>query len=124
GDSCLQAIVRGVESAIAEQGENMGSRLLLARYGGEEFAIILPQVDCQLADKIAREIHAAVQQLQIPHSNSAIGAWVTVSLGVATAIPAPHLDPKALISKADEALYAAKARGRDRVVTDEASKPI
>jgi diguanylate cyclase (GGDEF)-like protein len=119
GDSCLQAIVRGIKDAIAEQEEDLASQILLARYGGEEFAVILPRVDRELAGKIARAIRGAVQQLKIPHSHSSIAKWVTASLGVATAIPSSHLDPKTLISRADEALYAAKDRGRDRVVTDE-----
>lgn len=124
GDSCLQAIVRGVQEAIATRHKEIAPQILLARYGGEEFAIILPHADRPLAVEIAKEIHGAIQQLQIPHSDSSIGESVTVSLGVAMVIPTPHLNPKMLISRADEALYAAKARGRDRVVSDESSEPI
>ncbi|WP_204103512.1 MULTISPECIES: diguanylate cyclase [Spirulina sp. CCY15215] len=122
GDSCLQAIVRGIEEAIVQPEQELIPKILLARYGGEEFAIVIPHADRQLAYKVAREIHEAVQQLQIAHSQSSIGEWVTVSVGVATTIPAPSLDPKDLIARADDALYAAKAQGRDRVVADETLK--
>ncbi|MEM9539678.1 MAG: diguanylate cyclase [Cyanobacteria bacterium P01_E01_bin.42] len=120
GDSCLQTIVRGVQDAI----EEIAPQSLLARYGGEEFAIILPHIDRPLAVEIAKNIHSAIQRLKIPHSDSSIGDWVTISLGVATTIPVPHLNPKMLISRADDALYAAKDRGRDRVVGDENPEPI
>lgn len=119
GDSCLQAIVRGIEDAIAQPEEDIISKILLARYGGEEFAIVIPNADRELAQKVARDVHAAVQQLKIAHSHSSIGEWVTVSLGVATTIPTQFLGPKDLIARADDALYIAKAQGRDRVVADE-----
>lgn len=85
---------------------------LVARYGGEEFAVILPETTSQGALELAERIRAAVEQ----------GPWaeraVTVSIGVAVLQPAT-LDEAALICEADQALYKAKALGRNSVAMTE-----
>lgn len=107
GDRCLQ------ELAAIFMAEAQRPADLVARYGGEEFIIILPNTDTAGAIHIAQGIHQAIQTHALPHRASPYGQ-VTVSMGIATAIPSPHLTPHPLISAADQALYAAKARGRNQ----------
>jgi diguanylate cyclase (GGDEF)-like protein len=80
-----------------------------ARYGGEEFLVLLPDTDRKGAVEVAEKIRHAIERAEMP----VIGA-LTGSLGVA-ALPEDAVDPEQLIRKADRALYAAKARGRNRV---------
>jgi diguanylate cyclase (GGDEF)-like protein len=87
---------------------------LLARYGGEEFAVLLPETPKSEGAGAAERIRVAVEQ-QI----NASGRWtqrVTVSVGVAT-WPENGKTPEALLVAADQALYAAKREGRNKVVT-------
>lgn len=86
---------------------------LLARYGGEEMAIIMPATDSEGAAAVAQLIIDRLQQENISHPNSPF-ARVTVSIGIATAA-GPQLEPiLAFIEAADQALYRAKAAGRNR----------
>ena len=68
-------------------------------------------------DKPAAEADTieAVRALALPHAQSRVAAWVTVSIGVAVRTPNGTGDPNALVAEADEALYRAKQQGRDRV---------
>jgi diguanylate cyclase (GGDEF)-like protein len=80
-----------------------------ARYGGEEFLVLLPDTDRKGAVEVAEKIRHAIEHAEMP----VIGG-LTGSLGVA-ALPEDAVEPEQLIRKADRALYAAKARGRNRV---------
>lgn len=80
-----------------------------ARYGGEEFLVLLPDTDRNGAVEVAEKIRRAIEHAEMP----VIGA-LTGSIGVA-ALPEDAVEPDQLIRKADRALYAAKARGRNRV---------
>ncbi|MCP3981623.1 MAG: diguanylate cyclase [bacterium] len=86
-----------------------------ARYGGEEFAVILPHTDGEMAERVAERIRRAVEQFVFLEDEKP--TRVTVSSGVATYPATPAVDSvDALIRAADEALYEAKERGRNRVV--------
>jgi diguanylate cyclase (GGDEF)-like protein len=102
GDQVLMRMVKLIGVALREHD-------LLARYGGEEFAVILPESDAAAAEVVAQRVRSAV----------ADGVWplhaVTVSVGVATALPTTTLEMSSLVIAADEALYAAKAAGRNQV---------
>ena len=89
---------------------------LAARYGGEEFALIMNDVSVEHASKVAEQLRAAVAGLGIAHAGSRAAATVTLSVGVAVGNPVLGRTPKGLVQLADEALYAAKAAGRNRVV--------
>ncbi len=107
GDKCLQQIACAVINAIKRPAD------LLARYGGEEFVIVLPHTPQAGAIKVAESIRVAVKNLNIPHVNSTVDSVVTISLGIASAIPNAQNSPALLVEAADQALYLAKNRGRD-----------
>jgi diguanylate cyclase (GGDEF)-like protein len=86
-----------------------------ARYGGEEFAVILPGTSAWDAAEIAESMRSAVASLQLPHTASPAARILTVSVGVATATPEWPDTPAELVAAADQALYAAKRGGRNRV---------
>lgn len=85
-----------------------------ARYGGEEFAVLLPETDRKSGTLVAENIRAQVESHPFPGRESQPSGTLTMSIGVAE-FPADSADPETLLKKADEALYLAKSRGRNRV---------
>ncbi len=112
GDKCLQAVSKAIQSAVKRPAD------LAARYGGEEFVILLPNTSSDGAGQLAEDIRTKVQNLNIPHSYSNVAPCVTLSLGIASVVPNSWLPPEKLIVAADEALYEAKDKGRNRVVVN------
>ncbi len=108
GDNCLREVAKVLQEAINRSGD------LVARYGGEEFALILPNTDLWGAMAIAEKIQTAFATLQLPHAASEVAQYVTLSLGLAVAIPSPALSPEILVEQADSSLYQAKQTGRNR----------
>ncbi|HAC63112.1 MAG TPA: diguanylate cyclase [Cyanothece sp. UBA12306] len=106
GDKCLQYVSQGIVDAVRNTD-------LVVRYGGEEFAIILPNTNPAIADKVAQRICAQIESLQIEHQESKINQWVTVSCGSASMVPDPDFSTYNLVNQADQALYKAKAEGRN-----------
>ncbi|MFZ5466091.1 MAG: diguanylate cyclase domain-containing protein [Pseudomonadota bacterium] len=111
GDECLRRIGRTLGRFAQRAGD------MAARYGGEEFAVILANTELTQAAEIAEEIRTAIQALYIPHEHSPFGQCLTASLGVAAIRPNRDEPPSHLIEAADQALYVAKAAGRNRVAT-------
>ena len=109
GDSCLKQIAEAALDVVLRPGD------LVARYGGEEFAIVLPGTDEIGAKAVAEDICQAVRNRQIPHEGNAPGI-VTVSIGCSTMVPQRGKSAQDLIESADQALYRAKGKGRNRVV--------
>ena len=107
GDQCL----RTVADLIAAHGRRTSD--LVARYGGEEFALLAPATDAAHALVIAKGICEELARLALPHAKSPYGV-VTISIGVATAMPDDSTTWTALIEQADRALYRAKQEGRNR----------
>ncbi len=93
------------------------ARELVARFGGEEFLILLPGASAEAADRAAERLRLLVEATGIPHGAPGAGPVITVSQGLITVLPAPGMDAYELIARADEALYAAKQDGRNRVAT-------
>jgi diguanylate cyclase (GGDEF)-like protein len=101
------------DKALAAVGQILSSTLrgsdFAARYGGEEFLVLLPDTDRSAARDVAEKLRVAIECADIPHI-----APLTASFGVA-AIPTDASEGEHMIRKADRALYAAKAGGRNRV---------
>lgn len=116
GDTCLQAVARALQGAVGRPHD------VLARYGGEEFVALLPGTPWAGALAKAEEMRQAVAALNLPHPRSPVVDHVTVSLGVAVAIPADTLNSSDLLAQADAALYDAKHHGRNRVMGGEGGK--
>ncbi|WP_413160483.1 diguanylate cyclase [Capilliphycus salinus ALCB114379] len=109
GDRCLQKVAQTIERIIKRPCD------LVARYGGEEFIILLPKTDISGASQIAETIRLAVEQVTITDLPTPPCQHVTLSLGVASLIPCESKSVETLIKIADQALYKAKAEGRNRV---------
>jgi diguanylate cyclase (GGDEF)-like protein len=109
GDECLRQVASAINRVLKRPAD------LVARYGGEEFAIILPNTTAEGAFQVAETIRLEVKALKIRHLNPPLSEYVTLSLGVATAQPCQDGSSQMLIAAADQALYQAKAAGRDRV---------
>ena len=108
GDECLKSISRLIEACVRRPGDRV------ARYGGEEIAVVLPNTDESGAQALAETVRQAIEHAGLPHLGSPFGI-ITVSLGVATwGVQDEPLKPSQLIEQADQALYAAKAQGRNR----------
>ncbi len=107
GDRCLQLVAQTLRNSFQRSGD------FCARYGGEEFVLVLPNTPLSGAVVLAEKIRQAVFELQIDHPGSATDV-VTMSFGVATEAGVAS-DHEALIQQADQALYRAKRKGRNRV---------
>lgn len=103
GDHALIAIA----SAIAASAKRAGD--CAARYGGEEFAVLLPGASIRDAMDVAERIRVRVEKVPA-------AAALSVSIGVASVTPLATMEWTELVSAADQALYAAKAAGRNRCV--------
>ncbi|WP_016952330.1 diguanylate cyclase domain-containing protein [Anabaena sp. PCC 7108] len=112
GDYCLQQIAKTLRLLIKRPAD------LLARYGGEEFVIILSNTDFHGAIYLAEEIRQEVYNLKITHAKSRVDNFVTLSIGVATIFPNLEIATNSFIEIVDKALYAAKAQGRNRIVSE------
>ncbi len=113
GDICLQAVARTIREKLERSVD------FAARYGGEEFAVILPDTSASGGRHVAETIRNAVRARALPHGNSSIDQYVTLSLGVATAVPQAGSSAYDLLHTADEALYKAKEQGRNRTIVSE-----
>ena len=110
GDQALIEVSKAMRARVRREGD------LVARYGGEEMAIVLPDVSAEQALAMAEQVREAVQRLGIEHRQSAYDQ-ITVSIGVVAGVPGEAFsDPEAMVAAADQALYAAKGGGRNRVV--------
>jgi diguanylate cyclase (GGDEF)-like protein len=108
GDAALQLIAGSLRAVARRAGD------CAARYGGEEFALILPNTTAEQACIVADRLRADVASRAAATSPGDI----TVSIGVAAAVPHRGRAPGALIEAADAALYRAKQAGRDRVACE------
>lgn len=111
GDDCLRLVAKTLVETVTRPTD------LLARFGGEEFVSVLPNTDKKGALSVAKRMHRAVLELNIPHEYSDVEEVITLSIGIATARPGRHdNDPQVLLEEADQRLYRAKASGRNRIV--------
>ncbi|MDT8922656.1 sensor domain-containing diguanylate cyclase [Pseudomonas taiwanensis] len=106
GDHALREVAKTIEQCIRRPAD------LAARYGGEEFQVVLPETDLAGAKLLAERIRSSVQALA-PFADDAHS--VTVSIGIGLYLPGTQHDLASVLGAADEALYRAKANGRNRV---------
>jgi two-component system cell cycle response regulator len=95
---------------------------LVARYGGEEFVVVMPETPLPVALLVAERLRAALAEKPVLVGEPSLELPVTVSIGVA-ATRDPGETAASLLRRADEALYAAKTEGRNRVVSVPAQRP-
>ncbi|WP_417066892.1 diguanylate cyclase [Niveibacterium terrae] len=108
GDECLRRIATSLSEQVKRPTD------LVARYGGEEFAIVLPDTDAEGARRVAEAMRSAIEAMHLAHAPSSGMPWVTISLGLAAAVPeAGNVSPLRLLEAADAALYEAKRAGRN-----------
>ncbi|WP_110685041.1 diguanylate cyclase [Salinicola aestuarinus] len=114
GDRCLQKITQALKSVLSRPAD------LAVRYGGEEFALVLPSTTEAGARLLGERLREAIERLRIPNEAVGEGAYVTVSVGVSsidTVFPDfGTYGIERLLKCADQALYRAKANGRNRTV--------
>jgi diguanylate cyclase (GGDEF)-like protein len=110
GDRCLVQVATSLRSTLRRPTD------YVARFGGEEFAIVLPGTDDSGARIILETVRAAVEELAVAHKNSSSGEIVTVSIGFACSSTMGDPSAEEILDAADVALFAAKDRGRNRVV--------
>lgn len=78
--------------------------------------MLLPNTKIKGALMLAESIRQAIANVAIPHAQSKVSQFLTLSCGVSSLIPTPKSSPGDLIDQADQALYIAKKQGRNRVV--------
>lgn len=121
GDDCLRAVAAAVSGAVRASD-------IVARYGGEEITVILPSTFLAGAVEVAEKVRSAVETLRLCHEdNPEGGGYLTVSIGVATALArvgGTMRMPESLLLAADNALYKAKQEGRNRVATSLLLAPV
>jgi diguanylate cyclase len=115
GDQVLRLVSLVIRQSVKDTD-------IAARYGGEEFAMVLPAASLRAAVSIAELLRKAVMNKELikRSSGEALGR-VTASIGVATLKPGDS--PQSLIERADNCLYAAKRRGRNRIVSEVDPEP-
>jgi diguanylate cyclase (GGDEF)-like protein len=109
GDACLTMVGNAVSRSVRRTVD------FAARYAGEEFAVMLFHTTRADGLQFAERLRKAVADLEIEHGTSE-HRIVTISVGGVTVVPQRHEAPEVMINLADEALYNAKAAGRNKVV--------
>jgi diguanylate cyclase len=107
GDAVLQEVARVIEESVGEHG-------IVGRSGGDKFAVVLPTASMDNAGALAERVRRAVERHAITVEQTTICA--TVSVGAATLHEQNYEKPKAMVMHADEAVFSAKRRGRNRAV--------
>ncbi|MHC1759884.1 MAG: GGDEF domain-containing protein [Negativicutes bacterium] len=109
GDKCLRKIASIIDEIVSAPA------CLAARFGGEEFACILPGYNNQQAIQMAEKIRSTIENLRIVHNSMNCSQYITVSIGVATALHFGCASAQSCLRAADAALYKAKNKGRNCV---------
>lgn len=108
GDVCLKEIAANLREVINRPGD------LVARYAGDEFVVILTETDHHGVDMVAENLRVKIANTPIEVSSEGSHIRATISLGFATVIPMLGMKTDLLIKAADDQLYEAKSRGRNR----------
>jgi two-component system chemotaxis family response regulator WspR len=107
GDEVLRRVANSIKACCARASD------LAARFGGEEFAMVLPGTSPVGLRLLGERVRMMVEALSLPHSGSATGPVITVSIGGATLLAKAGESATQLVEAADLALYSAKRNGRN-----------
>ncbi len=114
GDDCLRRVAKAIESAThATNTKGITVNAFPARYGGEEFAVTIPKASKAAYEDLSQGIVAAVSTLGIPHEKNNEWGITTISVG-GNWVQTADGELKHVFRQADENLYRAKERGRNR----------
>ena len=116
GDRCLAAIARELQAFADREGG------YAARYGGEEFFILVPRCEQMRARQIGEALRKAVYQRRIARDDGSADR-VTISIGICVGPLGAPMNLAEFVRRADQALYSAKANGRDRVELFQTPEP-
>ena len=108
GDECLKHVGRLLREVCVRP------RDVAARYGGEEFALVLPGTPRSGAMTFARALGQMLHRMRIRPPDAPENWSMTLSGGITTCIPDEHTSAESMLMRADQAMYAAKAQGRNR----------
>lgn len=109
GDLCLVKIGGILKEFSNRPGD------LCARYGGDEFVLVLGDTSIQQAEQLLNKLLKRIAALHIANKSSPVDDYLTLSIGVAEATPYTANKENQLLCEADQALYQAKSKGRNRV---------
>jgi len=109
GDHALQRVAATLQTFVTRPDD------VLARYGGEEFAAAFYDVEAFDAQELAERMRRAVGALALDNLGDAAASAITISLGVAVVEASQERRPRGGLQLADQALYRAKVKGRNRV---------
>jgi diguanylate cyclase (GGDEF)-like protein len=118
GDEALIAVAGAIQATLRRATD------FAARYGGEEFVILLSDTTLEQAVRVGQQLLENVRALGIEHPNASAAPIVTLSAGIAVSLPTTETSADDLLQAADEALYRAKAAGRNRLAVSEQRPPI
>jgi len=107
GDAVLKQVAQTLEDSLRKAD-------ILARFGGEEFVVLLPEIDKAHGRQVAEKLRRAIESAAFPKAETQPLGRITVSLGLAS-FPEDAEGGSDLIHRADQGLYLAKSRGRNRV---------
>ncbi|MFZ2448135.1 MAG: diguanylate cyclase [Syntrophobacteraceae bacterium] len=107
GDKCLKELIKRIKPMLRETD-------FLARWGGEEFVILFPGTEVESASGVAERLRKAIENTRFLYNRQEIA--VTVSIGV-TEVKSGDMTLEAIFNRTDKAMYDAKRKGRNLVVT-------
>ncbi|MEJ6005947.1 diguanylate cyclase [Paucibacter sp. AS339] len=111
GDQALIQVAQALRNSACRPTD------LVARYGGEEFVLLLAQTDAEGALAVAERCRDELRQAAVEHVLSSHGQRLTLSIGMVSAVPVRGGSASQWLAQADLALYQAKAKGRDGIVS-------
>jgi len=109
GDEALQTVASTIKKTLKRSVD------VVARWGGEEFIVLLPDTDISGALSVAENMRTSVEKDLIPFNSNNKTAHITISIGVNTLTPMQESTIRDFISGADNALYAAKRTGKNKI---------
>jgi len=110
GDNALISLGKSLKDICQRPGD------FVFRVGGEEFSIIISDSKNESALNLAKSLQDKIKILKIENTNSDVSKYMTVSIGIITLIPNINDTIDSIMKKADEKLYLAKEKGRNRII--------